>query len=355
MKLDVPRIKQLIDGGYITKRKHNELDLYILNYTSKTQYASAWEPMTEQCRGLIVDAKWKVIANVFPKFYNLNERLTVEELPDEIPVICEKLDGFLTILYPENELPALATRGSFTSDMAVWGTKWLRNTGLVMDDFLPTHTYLFETIEPTLCRAQHLLIDYHDRAECVLLAVRNTDTGEEINHITEANRLNLPFAMRYLGTLEYAVEEMPTMNGALKEGYVVKYSNGLRIKLKCDEYKKLHRILSGATPKRILSTMIESGKEGLDEMFVDIPDESYKRVKDIIAAIEDEQNRIVDEAMDVYNNVKDLPTKRAQSEVISQSPYKSVAFAILNNGNYQMIALKQVRKTLKDIVEMNDQ
>lgn len=351
MQLDVPRIKELIHEGYIKCRKHNELELWGLNYSRKTQYQAKWEPMTKVCRGLLVDSNWTVIANVFPKFFNLNEVLTVKDLPDSLPIITQKLDGFLTILYSENGLPALATRGSFTSPMAIWATNWLRNTGLVMDDFKAGFTYLFETIEPSLCRDQGLIIDYHDRAECVLLAVRNTETGTELNHITEAKRLKLSYAAEYKGSLTEAISLMPVMNGAIEEGFVVLYSNGLRIKLKCDEYKNLHRILSGATPKRILTTMIDSGKEGLDKLFDGIPDESYKRVKEIITKIENEQNRIVDEAMDVYNNVKDFPTKQRQAEAISQSPYKSVAFAILNDGNYQMIALKQVRKTLTEITK----
>jgi len=352
---EITEMEHLISDGFVSKRQHPSLDLFIANYTARAQYTGNWTPLLLRLRGMIIDENYNIIKAPFQKFFNLNEKLTIKDLPDSLPIITEKLDGFLTIMYPENGLPAMTTRGSFTSSMAIWATKWLRNTGLTLDDFKSDFTYLFETIEPALCREQHLVIDYHDRAECVLLAVRNTATGVEINHIDEAKRLNLPFAIDYMGSLEDAVSEMGTMGGSTEEGFVVLYSNGLRIKLKCESYHHLHKLLSGLTPKRILEALINDGDEGIESMITGIPDESYTRVKDTIQKIRDEQQRIIDEAQNVYDSVKDLPSRREQAEAISKSKYKSVAFAILNSGDYNLMALKQTRKVLKDIVGMNDQ
>jgi len=346
---EITEIKSLIANNMVTMRKHPHMDLWILNYTPRMQFESAWTPVAEQCRGLIIDADYNVVERPFPKFFNLGERMQISDLPDSMPVITEKLDGFLGILYDENGLPAIATRGAFDSPMATFATNWIRSKGYTMSDFRGDYTYLFEIIDPVLCRDQGLLVDYGNRSECVLIAVRNTMTGQEISHIDEAERIGLPFAKEYTGTLEDAITELPTMKGTEQEGFVCRWSNGLHIKLKGDHYKKLHRMLSGLAPKRVLSTLIESGHAGIDEMIEGIPDESFDRVHAIVDAIEAKQKWFIDQGRIVYNMAKDLPTRKEQAEVIARSPHKAVAFAMLKGGDYNAIALKQVRNVLKEI------
>ena len=52
-------LQNLIADGYISKRKHPTEDLFILNYTAKTQYKKKWNKTTRACRGLIVDSNNK--------------------------------------------------------------------------------------------------------------------------------------------------------------------------------------------------------------------------------------------------------------------------------------------------------
>lgn len=348
---EIDRIESLIEDGYITRRKHPDLDLYVLNYTRKTQWEANWNPVTEMCRGMIVDGRYNVIANPFSKFFNLGERMEPTDLPDEMPTITEKLDGFLGIMYNDNGLPSITTRGSFGSSMALWATEWIRSTELVMEDFMSNFTYIFEIIEPALCREHGMIVDYGTRAECVLLAVRNTHTGEEVCHQSEAINLNLSFAEEYEGTLESAIAEMPVMGVDDSEGFVCKYSNGLRIKLKSDEYKRLHRLLKGLSPKRILNTLIEHGDEGINDMLEGVPDETFSRVHRIISQIHEDQARTINEAWKVYDVAIKLPTKREQAEVINHSPYSGIVFAMINGKDYSTMALNRVRKVVSSLGE----
>lgn len=347
---EIAEIESLVAQGLVTTRKHPGLDLWILNYTPRMQYESAWTPVAEQCRGLIVDSDYNVIERPFGKFYNLGEKMELADLPDEIPRITEKIEGFEGVLYSDNGIPAITTRGSFVSVMAIWATQYIRNEGYTMDDFKEGYTYIFEIVEPTLCREQGLLVDYGDTEGCFLLAVRNTETGEENNHITEAKRLGLPYAREFEGSLDDAIAEMGIDMTVLEEGYVVKYQNGLRVKLKYDLYKELHRVLSGLTPKRILAMMIERGACAVVDGLDGIPDESFDRCKAIVAAIEGEQTRLIAEARRVYDIAKDLPTREDQAMLISRSPHKAVAFAMLNGKEYHHVALKQVKHTLTTIM-----
>jgi len=126
---DYQELVKRVEAGLITMHKHPFLDLEICNYTAKTQYNKMWDNYTLMCRGLILDSQHNIIAKPFPKFFNLNEtpETSRSNLPNEIPKISEKLDGVLGILYPEKNKVAISSRGSFTSDQAIWATGWMRN------------------------------------------------------------------------------------------------------------------------------------------------------------------------------------------------------------------------------------
>lgn len=137
MNIDVDELNRRIKKGLITVRKHPFLELYIYNYTHKTQYNRLWDQYTEKCRGLILDNNYNILNNPFPKFYNLgeNEKVTIRNLPLETPIITDKVDGMLGILYREEDKIAITARGSFTSDQDIWATNWLRKKGYKSEDF----------------------------------------------------------------------------------------------------------------------------------------------------------------------------------------------------------------------------
>lgn len=63
------RIRKLVAGRYISVAKHPQLDLFIYNYTAKSQYERYWTEETMMCRGLILDSQGQIIARPFPKFF----------------------------------------------------------------------------------------------------------------------------------------------------------------------------------------------------------------------------------------------------------------------------------------------
>ena len=60
--INLEKIDQLIAEGYITKRPHVSGELFIYNYTAKTQYDRLWTPEAMQCRGLILDKDGEIAA-----------------------------------------------------------------------------------------------------------------------------------------------------------------------------------------------------------------------------------------------------------------------------------------------------
>ena len=318
------KLNKLINEHFISVRKHPQLDLWIYNYTPKCQYHRAWNETTTKCRGLIMDSSDRIIANPFQKFFNLGEEgMTIENLPSEIPQITEKVSGSLGILYDNMDSPAISTRGSFESPMAVWGTNWLSEKGFQMSDFKKEHTYLFEI----LYRENKIICDYNTE-ELVLLAVRHTVTGDEINHIEEAERLGITPVRAFNLSLNEAIAMLNDMKGEKQEGFVVKYNNGLRVKLKCDDYVRIHRIISGFSRKHIIEAMENGNTMFLNEL----PDELHNEAKAIINEIEEKRELIMKSAKTIAEKAKKLETRKEQALLILQSEYPGVSFTLLDNN-----------------------
>lgn len=284
---------------YIKCQDHPTLPLKIWNYTQACQFAGAWDEYTEMARGLITNLKGDIVARPFKKFFNLDQReeTMVKNLPDEIPSVYEKMDGSLGILYFDGVTPYIATRGSFTSDQAIWASRWIQawyENGIKADIFYG-YTYLFEIIYP----ANRIVVNYGERQELVLLAVVHTETGNEIDHVEEARRIGIHYAQ------PVEIEDIADLVvPETEEGYVLRYSNGLRVKIKGEEYKRLHRILTGITARRIWELL--SNRQDVSEIIERVPDEFYQWVKEQVATLESQYNDIHSRAHSLYGMVSHL-------------------------------------------------
>ena len=145
--INLPSLAELIQDGYITKNKHPVYDLYILNYTNKCAAQNRWNRETVFCRGVITNNRGQIIARPFPKFFDI-EKYPSDELSFSSvdPVVTEKMDGSLGILYEHFGGWSIATRGRFDSEAARAATNMLRH--YTNQGWRPEKgfTYLFEII-----------------------------------------------------------------------------------------------------------------------------------------------------------------------------------------------------------------
>lgn len=146
-----------IDEDLVTQRKHPDLPLWIYNYGPEVQYRKLWNDVTLNCRGLILDEDFNIVARPWKKFFNLGQVNLPIQFDDRVEVM-DKADGSLGILYnnaynwvegnlwiPDSF--AIATRGSFVSEQAIGATKiWNESYSdiVVPDGF----TFLFEILLP---------------------------------------------------------------------------------------------------------------------------------------------------------------------------------------------------------------
>jgi len=253
-----------IEKGFVSVQKHPTLPLYVYNYTQKATFENVWGDGTiDYCRGLIVcnsgDRCYEIISRPFKKFHNLNTASipeTLEEnLPNTTPTITAKLDGSLGILWQFEGEYGIATRGSFTSPQATWATKWLKDrvNRLVphysMD--LPTnfdYTWLFEIIY----NENRIVVDYPFE-DIVLIGIVNKETGVEVPTLEAQGRLR---GFRCVGQVkDKNIYDCKADNIPNKEGYVISYArpgtDPLKVKIKMEDYVRLHKIVTGMNPRSI--------------------------------------------------------------------------------------------------------
>lgn len=180
----------------------------------------------------------------------------------------------------------IATKGSFVSEQAGWATKWFRDH-VRSSEMIPGHSYLFEMIYPE----NKIVVDYGDKEELILLGVINNETGAEIPYqelLETGKRIGVSVVeaveFKSLDDLYAYCKTLP----ANEEGFVITFHNGLKVKVKGDEYCKIHRILSHMTPLAFWNAwdldkadVPKDFRVLMPEEFREVTDLLYKQIYDI--------------------------------------------------------------------------
>ena len=328
-KVDFTYLESLADQHYINITKHPTADLYLCSYTAKAQYDAFWNDYTLSCRGLIVDSQGDIKARPFPKFFNLGAEVKIEDLPNEPFRVYDKLDGSLGILYWLDGVPQLATRNSFAGEQAQRATALLHQKYFQATAQLnPAYTYLFEIIYPE----NRIVLDYGSTEELFLLAILDTATGNEL----ALEDLGFPRVASVPGITTFdRLEELAQEN---KEGFVVRFESGFRVKVKFAEYIRLHRIITGLSELAIWEYL--SRGEDLETLLSKVPDEVYAWVRTAVEEKKASFDTIEQASREVY---QELPTRKETALYFQQQKYPAVLFAMLNGKDYAPIIWKMLR------------
>jgi RNA ligase len=284
-------INELIKDGYLKLNQDKYSNLQLLNYTDKAQFDKVWNDYTLECRGLIFDDSGTIIARPLCKFFNYEE---VDNIPNCDFQVYEKLDGSLGIVYYYNDKWNIATRGSFNSDQAVFARENLMISNKQYIDLLDkSNTYLFEIIYSD----NRIVVDYENDERLVLLACINTNSGQEldIENIDYPDKAKIFEFKDFKSITDTQLKE----DIGQEEGYVIKFKDGTRLKMKYEKYKSLHKLMMNFTPKVVW----ESLKNNTPIDLSTVPDEFYNQVKDIQLKYQNEFERKYNELLSIYKSI----------------------------------------------------
>jgi RNA ligase len=330
-------LEKYYNDGLLHKQTHPTKDLTIWNYSPKVQYERIWDEITIQCRGLVTNSKGDIIARPFKKFFNYEEHKP-EDIPNEDYVVYEKMDGSLGILFNYENEWIMATRGSFTSPQAIKGKEILDRHDI--SSWRKDNTYLFEIIYPE----NRIVVDYGNEEKLVVLGAFHTETGYEIPDSslfwTQDSGFEVVTTYKTWGESYNLLKEEISKD---KEGYVIKFKNGFRIKIKGEEYKRLHKILTNISNRDIFEYVKED--KPLDEILDKVPDEFYNWVKETKEHFEQQHKTIDLEYRLIFKNIterNDIKDKKTFAHYALSYSNSSILFAMFDNKEYKHIIWKTI-------------
>jgi len=313
--------------GLLHKQTHPTKNLTIWNYSPKVQYERLWDEITIMCRGLVTNSKGDIVARPFKKFFNYEEHKP-EDIPNEHYEVFEKMDGSLGILFNYENEWIMATRGSFTSPQAIKG-KEILDKKYDISSLRKDNTYLFEIIYPE----NRIVVDYKSEEKLVLLGGFHTETGEEIPYSSLFFMTECGFEL--VGIWKTWNEDWKNLQKEISkqnEGYVVRFKNGFRMKIKGDEYKRLHKLLTGISSRDIWEHLKD--QKSLEDIISDVPDEFYDWVKKTAMDLTNRFQNIEKEFSEIYKNLSEQNLSRKDFALkAKQHRHSNILFNMLDGNN----------------------
>jgi hypothetical protein len=384
-------LEKYYQDGLLLKQTHPKHDLTIWNYSSKVQYERLWDEITMQCRGLVTNSKGEIIARPFKKFFNYEEHKP-EDLPNEFFEVYEKMDGSLGILFyyeyelsdenryniwfnnnyetgmerffDPNNLPdfensyyeptpktrgewILATRGSFTSPQAIKGKELLEKYNF--ERLHTGYTYLFEIIYK-----ENRIVCEYDYEDVVLLGMIETKSGNEVNIHNNNEDLRFTNMISNIGfrivmlykTWGEGYDLLKEEISNDREGYVIRFKNGFRMKIKGEEYKRLHRILTNISNRDIWEYLKDH--KPFDEILDKVPDEFYDWVSNTADGLVEKYGEIEKKSLNDFARIIkscNIDDRKCFALEALKCNNPSILFSMLDKKDYRDIIWKIIYPT----------
>jgi hypothetical protein len=295
-------LEEYLNNGKLKRNKHPDYDLYIWNYTESSQYHKQWDDITLICRALVTDFAGNIVAKSFPKFFNYEEigedyvHLDADINTDEY-TLYEKIDGSLCLLFNYNGEWIFCSRGSFSSEQAIIGKKIL-DKYVYYNKLDKSITYNFEIIYPE----NRIVVNYNGLENIIFLAAFK---GIEEVELDEGyiKSLGLEKCLTYH---EKTLQTVLGENIKNMEGYILKFKRtGERIKIKYENYKRLHKQMSNISLKSVFEAI-----KNETEIISHIPDEYHDWFRKIDELVNTKYDKIVRDATEIYHRNYNYENKK---------------------------------------------
>lgn len=337
----IEELEEEITTGYVTRREHQAGKYSILNYSSAAQYDNHWNPVTLNCRGLIIDEDNNIVARGFQKFFNHTEKVPDQTIFGKFCVASEKADGSLGIIYPAHfNGYKVATRGSFHSDQAEWANNWLR---VNMPNFVQPEG--ITTLVEIIYKDNRIVLDYGDFEGLVLLGAIDNATGADIPiwdiDWWEGERVKVYHDIK---DVESGYKLATSSDFSDQEGLVMTWYKfnepSFRLKVKHAEYIRLHGIIHNFSKKKVWEALSE--KQDFLTMLDDVPDEFYDMVHSVVNDLKEKYAVIEKAAVEDYRGISKISDRKQFALRAQDSEYRAILFMMLDGKDYSKTIWKMI-------------
>lgn len=294
------------------------------------------EPLVRECRGIILEKDtWNVVAYAFNKFFNFGESYA-DEIDWASARVLEKVDGSLIKVYYYNGW-RVGTNSTIDADDAKLLAPPYETfmdlfsaaadiCGLDYNKLDPHYTYIFELRSPY----NKVVVPYED-IRIIHIGTRNNITCEEV----EVD-IGIEKPKQYmLSSLDDCIAMAATFDFT-KEGFVVVDKNYHRIKVKSEDYVRVHRLANnGSITLERAVDLIRTNE--LEEFLVYCP-----QYRDFI---NDVRNRFNKFYSDIYFNVNmaliekmNCETRKDFAAVAKTFKYPMIWFKVYDTKSFDIDA-----------------
>lgn len=338
-KIDWNVLNTYVKNKLIIINKHPEYDIWILNYSKEAQFSKTWDEYTMSCRGLVIDSEGNILARPFQKFKNYEEYDPSEIDWSQDFDAFEKMDGSLIILFYYELVSKwiVASRGSFTSEQALEAQKMIDVS--LYDKLEKYITYLFEIIYPQ----NRIVVNYGNRRELVLLALIETSTSYEIPY----ENMFVTYSKYFTVVKKLELKSFDELRKLInvgednKEGVVLRFANGFRLKMKFAEYCRLHTIVTNVSNLTVWEHL--KNNDDFEELLDRVPDEFNNWLKKTIDILKKEFNEIECQVLINFGEIHSSDRKSFAIEAIKLKKYTSILFKLYDKKPYNELIWKMIR------------
>jgi RNA ligase len=210
-------------------------------------------------------------------------------------------------------------------------------------------TFCFEIIY----KENRIVLDYGEDEKLVMLGA--FDRWGKDYDISDWDEWGFDVVKKYDGIKDF--KELKGMIKDDQEGFVVKFSNGDRIKVKGVEYLRLHKIMTNVTTTGIWE-YLKNGEDVM-ELLKDVPDEFYKKIQNYVKDLRYSYFQISEDAgkkfdymmYGKYNDKEPITDRKEFAEWVSTQPkhLSGILFRMLDKKDYSEIIWNLIRPEFKKL------
>lgn len=323
-----------------------------------------------ECRGIMFDYAGNIIRRPLHKFFNYGEKPSEDTkyVFDRDTSVYEKLDGSMIVPFiiardginsHKGGTIRLGTKMGVT-DVSLQAEVFIKNKPHYMEYIRECLDNNFTPIFEWVSRKQRIVIDYPED-NLILTAVRNMHYGDYLSYssmMLEATRFSVPIVDVYelnVSSMNALQEHTKTLIGM--EGFVVSFPDDRRVKLKADDYLRIHKAKDQLTSEKNVLQLIFN--DNIDDTIPHLYEEDQKRLlkfeEDILHAV----NNSAEILKDVIKMFKGMyPTRKDYGLNVSNSKkYHTIWSAVRNTIAFKLydnpFDVHDVRRELIDYIKKN--
>ncbi len=326
-------LENAVANKMVVVRDKPDLGISISCYTQSCAWNNEWDEASLLLRGMVWDTETgTIISRCMPKFFNHNQQDITHLVGLEYEIFT-KYDG--TLIHFGHLEDQLFMTTKLSSDHRI-----LDLAHHVLDEYphsrYEIHKFVKEHNVTLVCEFLHpanrIVVDYKGLKEFVVLDIIDNETGNSKFH--ELN-FELPSFIKAFShgifnddpydKISELYEKYNNLKGNQFEGFIFRFSNGERIKVKLLDYILMHKIVTNTTAKDVIQAACD--QTSLDLFIDNVPDELATFVKKIYFEI----SHLIDSR--ISNSIEAHERIKTALEHISQNKHyvKSEYAGMLNN------------------------